>query len=82
MTQPTNSDGLQPSPWRQHAVLAAFIAVAAFYLYTEHQAHLLDVLPWLLLLACPLMHVFMHRGHGHHGTHGGKDRPTTSHEER
>jgi hypothetical protein len=23
-------------------------------------------LPYLLLLACPLMHVFMHRGHGGH----------------
>jgi hypothetical protein len=25
------------------------------------------VLPWLLVAACPLMHVFMH--HGHHGGH-------------
>jgi hypothetical protein len=28
------------------------------------------VLPWLLILACPLMHVFMHGGHGGHGGHG------------
>jgi len=26
------------------------------------------VLRWLLILACPLMHIFMH--HGHHGGHG------------
>jgi hypothetical protein len=28
----------------------------------------LGVPPWLLVLACPLMHLFMH--HGHHGGHG------------
>jgi len=26
-------------------------------------------LPFLFLLACPLMHMFMHRGHGGHGGH-------------
>jgi hypothetical protein len=26
----------------------------------------LPLLPWLLLLACPLMHVFMHGRHGGH----------------
>jgi hypothetical protein len=31
----------------------------------EHRAHLLGVLVWLPLLACPLMHLFMHRGHRH-----------------
>jgi hypothetical protein len=25
----------------------------------------LQVLPYLLLAACPLMHIFMHHGHGH-----------------
>jgi hypothetical protein len=29
----------------------------------------LGILPYLLLLACPLMHVFMHGGHGGHGGH-------------
>ena len=61
------------SPWLHNAVLAAFFAIAAFYLYAEHRAYLLGALPWLLLLACPLMHSFMHRGHGHH-RHGGDDR--------
>lgn len=45
--------------------LAGFLAVAAFFLWTEHRAHLLGVLPYLLILACPLMHIFHHRGHGH-----------------
>jgi hypothetical protein len=49
--------------------LLAFLAVAAFFLWTEHRAHLLGVLPWLLLAACPLMHLFMHGGHGGHGDH-------------
>ncbi len=40
-------------------------AVAAYFLLTEHRAHFLGALPFLLLLACPLMHVFMHGGHGH-----------------
>lgn len=45
-----------------------FAAVALFYLWSEHRAHLFGVLPYLLLLACPLMHFFMH---GHHGRHRG-----------
>jgi hypothetical protein len=48
-------------------VLIGFLAIAGFYLVTEHQAHLYGALPWLLILACPLMHLFMHHGHGGHG---------------
>ncbi|MCS0611925.1 DUF2933 domain-containing protein [Massilia kyonggiensis] len=46
-------------------ILVGFLAIALFFLLTEHWAHLLGILPYLLLLACPLMHLF-HR-HGHHG---------------
>jgi hypothetical protein len=45
------------------AVLA-FFAIAAFFLLTEHRAHLFGPLLFLLLFACPLLHFFMHRGHG------------------
>lgn len=57
-----------PAFWRSPAGVALLVAVAAggFYLVTEHQAHLFGVLPYLLLLACPLMHLFMHHGHGNH----------------
>jgi hypothetical protein len=48
--------------------LLGFLAVAAFFLWTEHRAHVLGALPYLLLLACPLMHLF-HHGHGHHRGH-------------
>jgi hypothetical protein len=51
-------------------VLCGFLAVAAFFLITEHTAHLFSVLPWLLVAACPLMHLFMHHGHGDHSGHG------------
>lgn len=44
--------------------LCGLLGVAAFFLFTEHRAHLFGVLPYLLLLSCPLMHVFMHHGHG------------------
>ncbi|MEO5661136.1 MAG: DUF2933 domain-containing protein [Polaromonas sp.] len=39
-------------------------AVAAYFLLSEHRAHLFGALPFVILLACPLMHVFMHHGHG------------------
>lgn len=41
-------------------------SVIGFYLITEHRAHLFGALPWLILLACPFIHIFMHRGHGGH----------------
>ena len=49
-------------------LLLAAVAVAA-YLVIWHGAHLAAALPLLLLLACPLMHLFMHGGHGGHGGH-------------
>lgn len=55
---------------RYWPVLIGFLLIAAFFLWTEHRAHLLGALPWLILPACLLLHVFMHRGHGGHG--GGK----------
>lgn len=38
--------------------------IAAFFLLGEHRAHALGFLPYALLLTCPLLHVFMHGGHG------------------
>lgn len=59
--------GASPA-WRSHWTLIAFLAIAGFFLWTEHRPHLLGVLPYLLVLACPLMHLF-HHGHGHHHGH-------------
>jgi len=48
-------------------VLLVFLGVAAFFLITEHTAHVFGALPFLLLLLCPFMHLFMHGGHGGNG---------------
>ncbi|MCI0400749.1 MAG: DUF2933 domain-containing protein [Gammaproteobacteria bacterium] len=42
-----------------------FLLVILFFLFTEHRAHFLGALPYLLVVACPLMHLLMHRGHRH-----------------
>ncbi|MFM0327856.1 DUF2933 domain-containing protein [Caballeronia glebae] len=71
--------------WKSRGAIAmvVFGAVAAFFMFSEHRAHFLGVLPYLLLLACPLMHVFMHHGH-RNGTHGGSHLTDTKggHDER
>ena len=58
---------------RAGLVLIGFLIIAGALMFTEHRAHVLGVLIWLPLLACPLMHFFMHGGHGHgnqgHGSH-------------
>lgn len=53
-------------------LLAAFLAVATVYLISEHADHALAALPYLVLLLCPLMHFFMHRG-GHGAGHNAPD---------
>ena len=49
-------------------VVTVALAVLGVSLFATHTGHILAALPYLLLLACPLMHLFMHGGHGHrHG---------------
>jgi hypothetical protein len=57
--------------WLSTNGLAAIglIAAVLYFLLAEHRAHFLYALPFLILLLCPVMHVFMHGGHGH-GGHG------------
>lgn len=72
--------------WLSPNGLAAIglIGGVLYFLLTEHRAHFIYALPYLIFLACPLMHVFMHRGHGGqhghsgHGTHpDSPDHPRT-----
>lgn len=71
---PTSRDS---SFWNSRAFLVflGFAAIALVLLWEEHSAHILGLIPRLFLLACPLMHVFMHGGHGGQGGHciGGVD---------
>jgi hypothetical protein len=66
MTMNDTSHGSRPF-WKSRSAIAllVFASVALFLLFSEHRAHFLGVLPYLLLLSCPLMHLFMHHGHGH-----------------
>ncbi|MBY0317447.1 MAG: DUF2933 domain-containing protein [Reyranella sp.] len=51
--------------------LSLAVAALGVYVLVAHTGHVLGALPYLLLLACPLMHVFGHRGHGTHRHDGG-----------
>ena len=62
--------------WFSGKGLAAIglIAAVSYFLLVEHRQHLFVFLPYLILLLCPLMHVFMHHGHGHkHDADGDSD---------
>lgn len=64
---------IETKPWYMTPVglmSLGLAAVAAFYyLWAYHQQHVLALLPFALLLLCPLMHLF---GHGHGHQHGGQ----------
>jgi hypothetical protein len=51
---------------RTGVVTVCALAILGFLVYTGHSAHLLGLVPYLFILACPLMHVFMHGGRHHH----------------
>lgn len=59
------------APGMSRPVKVALLMVAAiggFFLLREHWDHVAGNWVYLLLLACPLMHLF--HGHGRHGGHG------------
>jgi hypothetical protein len=54
-------------------VVCLLLAGFGGYLFWTHTGHIMTALPYLLLLACPLMHFFGHghgHGHQHHGDSG------------
>ena len=59
--------------WRG-VVLILALAGVSYYLLTQHLEHLAVALPYLILLACPLMHIFGHGGHGHHHADDDKEK--------
>lgn len=59
------------TPWyktRFGVILLLLLGIAGYFLWTEHRAHVIGFLPYTLLLLCPLIHVFMHRGHNNRGS--------------
>lgn len=46
-----------------HKTASLALVVVAVLLIIEHWEHIIIVLPYLVLLSCPLMHLFMHHGH-------------------
>ena len=58
-------DDMQRKISRSKLVTIGFLLVIGYFLWTEHRAHVIQILPFLLLAACPLIHMFMHHGHGH-----------------
>lgn len=53
------------------SIIASIIgAYALITSWEQHRTHILGAVPYLLLLACPLMHLF---GHGSHAGHRSRD---------
>ena len=79
----SNQSSESGSFWKSKPGLAlcVFLSIAAVFLILEHRAHVWQWLPFVLLAACPLMHVFMHGGHSGHA-HGGKPGPPHDHGQR
>lgn len=69
---PGHSRTAAPGSRSRKLVFWILMGFAAIYLIAEHRLHLAGDwrwLPILILLACPLLHLFGHGGHGHHGDH-------------
>jgi hypothetical protein len=67
-----NDSWLQRHKWITYIALG----ILGYFLFIEHRQHILPFLPYLFLLACPLMHLFMHGGQKHHdhSSHSKKER--------
>ncbi len=66
---PVKAAGNRASFARHWFVVGVLLVVAGFYLWTEHRAHVLGALPYLVFFAGPLACLFMPHGHGGHGGH-------------
>jgi Protein of unknown function (DUF2933) len=75
------SDNAGKSLWRTLSGIACmfFLAAAGYFLFTEHRAHIVPYLPYLIILLYPLMHLFHHGspgGHHHEDHEQEDDRPS------
>jgi hypothetical protein len=53
---------------RQRVMFMAFLVTggALALSWDNHGDHIMGAVPYLLFLLCPLIHLFLHRGHGKH----------------
>lgn len=53
--------------WKSKIGIALIMlaVIGVFYVAREHFGHISQVLPYLILLLCPLMHMFGHNHGGH-----------------
>lgn len=72
MRTTSNAAPESPKTWRTLLVNTPLgrvctLALATFgiYLFVNHTGHIVAAPPYLLLLACPLMHLFMQGSHDH-----------------
>lgn len=67
----------KPRFWTSLHGLACIVMIAAalYFLLVEHGEHVLPYLPFLIILLCPLMHLFMHKHH--HNGDGAHSHPDT-----
>jgi hypothetical protein len=78
----TGSTWVRALASRTGLLFLAFAGIGLLFMVYEHRIHVLGIVPYLLVLACPLMHLFHHRGHGHgRGGHGGGEEPPAAGEE-
>ncbi len=81
-----NQNPTPPSRWSSPSGIFMLVAgaVGVYYLLTEHLTHVTQAIPYLFLLACPLMHLFGHHhgGHGGHGGHGDQSQSDTKPDKR
>jgi DUF2933 family protein len=66
------SDNAGSMKSKANIALIIFLLIGTYFLITEHRAHLYGWVsywwPYVFLLACPLIHLFMHGSHGGHGS--------------
>ncbi len=61
-----NPPFFQSMRFRYGAGLFLVLAFAGYFLWQEHEVHILEYLPLVLAFGvCGGMHLFMHGGHGH-----------------
>ena len=81
--RPAQPDSGASGSWKSGLSLGPFVlgVVTAYLLWSEYRPYVLQALPYLLLLACPVLHFFMLRGdHGHSGASDNAKRSNPQHE--